>query len=161
MEISTFEKKHQAQVIDLILDIQNNEAGIGLTLEEQPDLLDIEGRYIADGGVFLTAIEDDAVVGTIGLMMAGSRTGILKKFFVRRDWRTRRIGLALFERLMEHARGAKLRCIVLDTPSVARKSHSFYERAGFVRVSKDSLPIKYEYPDRDSILYMLILECDE
>lgn len=47
--------------------------------------------------------------------------------------------------------------IILDTPSVAKVSHKFYERAGFRKISKEELPIRYTYPNRDSLLYQLNL----
>ncbi|RHM60023.1 hypothetical protein, partial [Coprobacillus sp. AF33-1AC] len=49
----------------------------------------------------------------------------------------------------------KVEHIILDMPSVAKTSHYFYERSGFLKISKNELPIAYSYPDRDSILYML------
>ena len=40
MEIIKYQDTYKQQVIDLILHIQNSEAKINLTIEEQPDLLD-------------------------------------------------------------------------------------------------------------------------
>ena len=50
MQIITYQEKYKQQVIDLILHIQNYEAKITLSLEEQPDLLDIPTCYEKDGG---------------------------------------------------------------------------------------------------------------
>ena len=47
--------------------------------------------------------------------------------------------------------------LILDTPSVARVSHKFYEKARFRKTDKTQLPIEYVYPNRDSLLYMLDL----
>lgn len=47
--------------------------------------------------------------------------------------------------------------LILDTPSVARVSHKFYEKAGFRKTDKTQLPIEYVYPNRDNLLYMLDL----
>lgn len=41
MKIETYSGKYDEQIVSLILNIQNNEAKIGLPLQEQPDLLDI------------------------------------------------------------------------------------------------------------------------
>lgn len=145
---------YKEQVINLILDIQNNEEGIVLSIGEQPDLKDIN-RYYADGGsVFWIALGGNDVIGTIGLMMKENGCAVLKKFFVKAEYRGCGIGLQLYQRLIEFARGNGVRHIVPDTPSVARKSHRFYERAGFYKTEKAHIPIKYEYPDRQSILYM-------
>lgn len=157
MEIITYQDRYWRKAIDLILGIQNEEAGIGLSLEEQPDLLDIPQSYQAPGGQFWLAIEDDAVVGTLALMNKGQGRGVLKKFFVRKDHRNKRVGYRLYQRLLEFAGEKGLTTILLDTPSVAEASHRFYERAGFRRIGKAELPFPYEYPDRDSYLYVLKL----
>ena len=41
MQIETYSGKYDDEIISLILDIQNNESKINLSLEEQPDLLTI------------------------------------------------------------------------------------------------------------------------
>ena len=44
MQIETYSGKYD-EIISLILDIQNNESKINLSLEEQPDLLTIHDSY--------------------------------------------------------------------------------------------------------------------
>ncbi len=157
MQIETYSGKHDDEIIALILDIQNKEAKINLSLREQPDLMDIAASYQQAGGEFWIAVEDGSVVGTIGLMMKARNCAILKKFFVKREFRSQKIGLALYKALLSYAESAGVRHIILDTPSVARVSHRFYETAGFRRVDAAQLPVPYAYPDRDSVLYMLDL----
>ena len=41
MQIITYQEKYKQQIIDLILHIQNDEAGIDLQIDEQPDLLNV------------------------------------------------------------------------------------------------------------------------
>ena len=48
MRIETYDEKYKEQIIGLILHIQNDEAGIALPIEEQPDLLDICLLYTSD-----------------------------------------------------------------------------------------------------------------
>lgn len=50
MKIETYSGKYDEQIVPLILNIQNNEAKINLSLQEQPDLLDIYRSYQKDGG---------------------------------------------------------------------------------------------------------------
>ena len=57
MEITGYQSRYRQQIIDLILHIQNDEAGIGLPIEEQPDLLDIPFYYQKNGGGFWLAVE--------------------------------------------------------------------------------------------------------
>ncbi len=85
-------------MITLILDIQNNEAGIGLSIEEQPDLNDIVAYYNTNGGNFWIVLDNEnQVIGTIGLMKFDSEWCVLKKFFVKLDYRSQKIGLTLYK----------------------------------------------------------------
>lgn len=97
------------------------------------------------------------MIGTIGLMLKDQHCAVLKKFFVKKEFRSQRIELALYETLLEYANAAGVHCIFSDTPSFAHRSYRFYEKAGFRVILKDELPVPYSYPDRDSILYLLDL----
>jgi len=157
MEIITYQDKYKHQIIDLILHIQNYEAKIDLSIEEQPDLLNIPYYYQKNGGQFWIAIENDKVIGTIALINYGNGNSILKKFFVEKSHRDKKVGYSLYMKLKQYAQANAINTIILDTPSVAKKSHKFYERSGFIKIDKDLLPFSYNYPDRDSYLYLLKL----
>ena len=157
MKIETYSGKFNAEIISLILSIQNDEAKIGLSLQEQPDLLDIHRNYQQPGGEFWIALSDDKVIGTIGLMLRENHCAILKKFFVEKTFRSQKVGLSLYNELLKYAISKGVQHIILDTPAVAHASHRFYEKAGFYRISTAELPVPYSYPDRDSILYLLNL----
>lgn len=157
LQIETYRKKYKDDIISLILDIQNNESHINLSLQERPDLLDISRCYQQEGGEFWIALSGNKVVGTIGLMLKEQNCAVMKKFFVKKEFRSQKIGLALYNELLKFAKNAGVQCIILDTPSVAQVSHKFYEKSGFRKISSIELPISYSYPDRNSILYMLDL----
>ena len=94
------------------------------------------------------------MIGTIGLMRKEKNCAVLKKFFVKKAFRSQKVGLALYQKLLDYAERAGVRQIFLDTPAVAHASHRFYERAGFRRIRAEELPVPYTYPDRDSLLYL-------
>lgn len=157
VNIETYKGDYDDEIIELILSIQNKEAKINLSLEEQPDLKDIRKYYQRDGGEFWIAKFGGKVIGTIGLMMKDNHCAILKKFFVQAEYRSQKIGLTLYRELLAYALKAKVEHIILDTPSVALASHRFYENAGFHKTDLNHLPISYAYPDRNSFLYVLDL----
>ena len=157
MHIETYSEKYKDDIISLILDIQNNEAHINLSLQEQPDLLDISSCYQQKGGEFWIALSGSEVVGTIGLMLKEHNCAVMKKFFVKKEFRSQKIGLSLYNKLLNFAKSMGVQYIILDTPSVAKVSHKFYEKSGFRKINSIELPIPYSYLDRNSILYMLIL----
>lgn len=157
MEIIRYEEKYKQQIINLILHIQNDEAKINLSIEEQPDLLDIPAHYNKSGGGFWIAVDEGTVVGTFAFINYGNGNAVLKKFFVRSDWRGKKLGLALYQTVIEYLKANHYKLALLDTPSVAKASHRFYEQAGFQKIDQTELPFHYEYPDRDSYLYLLKL----
>lgn len=157
MKIIEYNEKYRCQIIDLILHIQNNEAKINLTIEEQPDLLDVPSYYNKNGGSFWIAVDDEEVIGTLAFMNYGNNNAVLKKFFVRADLRNKKIGLALYQTAISYLKENGYKKVLLDTPSVAKASHHFYEKAGFKRIEKNEIPFHYDYPDRDSYLYLLKL----
>lgn len=158
--ITVYDDRYKEDVIKLILYIQNVEYEVGIGVEEQPDILDIQSNYINDGGNFWVALNDkEEVVGTIGLQKKTNEVAVLKKFFVYKDYRGKEIGIGmdLYNRLFDFTRKQGFTKVILDTPSKATRSHGFYKKVGFKKISKEDLPINYDYPDRDSLLFQLDL----
>lgn len=158
--VDTFNPTLQQQVVDTILYVQNVEFNVGISLEDQPDLLDIETHYVAQGGQFWVAITPGGqVVGTIGLQAKPGGIGILKKLFVLADYRGKQTHCAakLFSALIAFASSSGMHTLVLDTPSVATRSHAFYKANGFREIPLAEVPVKYDYPDRNSLFFRLDL----
>lgn len=157
MQITRYQEQYRQQIIELILHIQNDEAKIALSIEEQPDLLDIPQYYEKNGGGFWIAVDEGNVIGTLAFMNYGNGNAVLKKFFVRADWRNKKLGLKLYETVLDFLKKNDYKQVLLDTPAVAAASHRFYERAGFIKITKEQQPFPYDYPDRNSYLYLLNL----
>ncbi|URJ58099.1 GNAT family N-acetyltransferase [Paenibacillus polymyxa] len=158
--ITVYDDSYKEEVIKLILYVQNVEYEVGISLKEQPDILDIHSNYINDGGNFWIALNDNGeVVGSIGLQKKNKEVAVLKKFFVYKDYRGKEFGTGkkLYEALLDFAKKQGFSKIILDTPSKATRSHGFYKKVGFKEIDKEDLPIKYDYPDRNSIIFLLEL----
>ena len=78
IEISEYTPDDRRAVIDLILDIQNNEFGIAITEEQQPDLQDIPSFYQHGNGNFWVAMHQGIVVGSISLLDIGNGESALR-----------------------------------------------------------------------------------
>src|ERR1700691_6261883 len=81
-------------VTDLILPIQQIEFKVPVTLEDQPDLQDIEAFYRSSGGDFWGAFVGNHLVGTIALISTGYQAGTIRKMFVRKEYRGKEYGIA-------------------------------------------------------------------
>lgn len=159
MEIRTYRDEEREGVIALVLHCQNDEFHLGLTLEDQPDLLRVREEYLDAGGCFWVAREAGEVVGTIGLVPCGDGVAILKKFFVRERFRgaPRHLGQRLFAELLAFARERGMTRVLLDTPRSTVRAHRFYERAGFRQVKQQDLAVAYAAPYADSDFFLLEL----
>jgi GNAT superfamily N-acetyltransferase len=158
--VRPFQAADRDAVIALILGIQNGEFNLGLTVDDQAQLLDIETHFLRTGGGFWVAIDaDEQVVGSIGLLPKTAHCAVLRSFFVAPAWRGKSGGCAqqLYAVLLQFARAAGVSQILLDTPGVATRAQGFYRAAGFRQISRDQLPVSHEYPDRDSLLFLLNL----
>lgn len=59
----------------MILPIQQEEFGISVTLQDQPDVLDIQSFYQDNAGNFWVALRGEEVVGTVALLDIGNGQG--------------------------------------------------------------------------------------
>lgn len=150
-----FAPQHAAGVIELILPIQQQEFGIPVTLQAQPDLLDIPGFYQRGAGNFWAALDGNEVVGTIALLDIGNRQAALRKMFVRAEYRGRAYGVAqrLLDTLLAWARVHKLCDIFLGTTEQFLAAHRFYEKNGFREIVKAQLPPAFPVMAVDSKFY--------
>ena len=92
MNIEIYTEKYKADIAALILNIQNNEFNVPVTLADQPDLLDIENFYLKGKGNFWVAVEDEKLIGTIALIDIDNGQAALRKMFVHKDYRGKEKG---------------------------------------------------------------------
>jgi N-acetylglutamate synthase-like GNAT family acetyltransferase len=159
IEIRPYELKDQQAVIDLILGIQQNEFGIPITLDDQPDLLTVKDFYQRDAGNFWVAEHHGKVVGTIALIDAGEGLGALRKMFVDPAYRGREFGIAsqLLERLLAWATEHGLKEVYLGTTDKFHAAHRFYEKSGFTAVASEDVPAHFPRMKPDTHFYKIAL----
>ena len=149
-----------AKAVDLILPIQRIEFGVPITVEDQPDLLDIQRFYNEPGGGFWGAFSDGELIGTIALINAGHNTGVIRKMFVKQEFRGKTHGIAqqLITDLIAFAREKSLTDLYLGSVDQMKAAHRFYERNGFQRISPETLPSHFPRMALDTIFYHLSLD---
>lgn len=142
-------------VQQLVLGIQRDEFGIPITLEEQPDLVDVPGYYRQGKGGFWVAVSPTGLVGTIGLLDIGHRHGALRKMFVAPSHRgaATGVGSALLQTCLQWAAAVGMSEIMLGTTEQLRAAHRFYEKWGFSEISADALPPHFPRMRLDTKFY--------
>ena len=156
IEVVPFSIQHQAGVIDVIVPIQQSEFGISITLEDQPDLLDIPGFYQRGAGNFWVALSGTRVVGTISLLDIGSAQAALRKMFVRAEHRgpQHQVARQLLETLIAWCHEQQIREVFLGTTAKFVAAQRFYEKWGFAEIPKTSLPLAFPVMSVDTKFYM-------
>lgn len=156
-QIQIYTEADRDEIITLVLHCQNDGTRPIVSVENQPELLQIKEKYLDAGGNFWVAKKDGKVVGSIGLMLCGNGLAILKKFFVYEPYRGKpyHLGRKLYETLLSYAKSKGVKRIILDTPKNTERAHKFYEKAGFQKILKEELPIAYCQPYEDSDFFSL------
>lgn len=155
IQISPYHPQYQNQVVELILKIQQQEFGVAITLEEQPDLLKIQEFYQQGNGNFWVGLDEDKVIGTIAAIDIDCQNLALRKMFVDSNYRGYGIGKKLLNSLIDWAANKNVREVYLGTIDKFKVAHKFYESNGFVRVTKSELPQNFPIMLSDNIFYRL------
>ncbi|MBX5165384.1 MULTISPECIES: GNAT family N-acetyltransferase [unclassified Rhizobium] len=155
VEIRRFTEDDADAVLSVILTIQRQEFGIDISADAQPDLRVIPDFYQSGKGQFWVAVEDGAIVGTLGLKDIGNHQAALRKMFVAAAVRGGEHGVAarLLDRMFSHARDARLTEIFLGTTDKFVAAHRFYEKNGFTEIAKSALPRSFPLMAVDSKFY--------
>ncbi|MGI4983594.1 MAG: GNAT family N-acetyltransferase [Janthinobacterium lividum] len=156
IDIVPFSPPHGDGVVSLILPIQQIEFGMPVTIDAQPDLLDIERFYQHGGGNFWVALAQGEVVGSIALLDIGDGQAALRKMFVAEAHRgrTHGVSLRLLDTLLQWARDRGIREIFLGTTALFLAAHRFYEKNGFEPIAKDALPTRFPVMAVDTRFYV-------
>jgi N-acetylglutamate synthase-like GNAT family acetyltransferase len=157
--IQEYVETYKEDIIELILNIQQNEFGISIQREDQPDLADIKNFYQTGNGNFWVALYKDKVIGTISLKDIGNRQGALRKMFVKSEYRGTPFKTAqyLLDSLLKWVRARALTDIYLGTTEKFLAAHRFYEKNHFERVETSQLPSNFPIMKVDTRFYHLSL----
>jgi N-acetylglutamate synthase-like GNAT family acetyltransferase len=159
IQVVPYVHSDQAEVLEVILPIQQEEFGIPIAAEDQPDLLAIPDFYQTGTGGFWVAKASGRVVGTIGLKDIGNREAALRKMFVAANYRGAPSGTAkkLLTALLTAARNRDIAMIFFGTTDKFVGAHRFYEKNGFTEIKPQELPDTFPLRAVDSKFYAISL----
>jgi GNAT superfamily N-acetyltransferase len=155
--VQPYEEKFKDAIAELIINIQQNEFFVPITLKDQPDLFNIPEFYCKNAGNFWVAVEDEQLAGTIALIDFGNGRAALRKMFVRKESRgkERGTGQLLLNTLLQWCREKNIGEIYLGTVEQLHAAKRFYERNGFEKVAKEDLPKDFPLMQVDTEFYKL------
>lgn len=154
--ITPFEAKHTQEICQLILNIQQNEFQVPITLADQLDLLVIADFYQQKAGNFWVAESNNEVIGTIALIDCGDGIGCIRKMFVRADWRGKGRGVAqqLLDTLEAWAIAHEIHNLHLGTIERLQAAIHFYQRNGFEAIAQEDLPASFPRMAVDTLFFL-------
>jgi GNAT superfamily N-acetyltransferase len=155
IRIAPFQPEYAPGVVSLILPIQREEFGVAVTLEDQPDLLDIPGFYLRGAGGVWVALADREVVGTVGALDIGNARVALRKMFVKASYRgpEHRVAARLLASVRHACEANAVRDVFLGTTVRYLAAHRFYEKNGFREIQRDELPPAFPIMRVDTKFY--------
>ncbi len=164
IEIRPLTNAHYKAVIDLILPIQQIEAGVAVTLEDQAGFAGYRSFLLSEvrrcfWGAFakdhLVGAMKDHLVGTIALISTGHQAGTIRKMFVQKEYRGKEWGIAqqLLQTLISHCGQNQIADLYLGTVEILKAAHRFYEKNGFQRINKADLPSYFPLMEVDNVFY--------
>lgn len=98
------------------------------------ELAALPAPYVAPGGALYVAYAGSDVAGCVGLRPLDSRTGEMKRLYVRPACRGRGLGEHLVESVIRTAHRAGYRELRLDTLPSMGSAQALYRRLGFVEI---------------------------
>ena len=154
MEIVEYTDQYRDDIIRFIVGIQHDEMGVDITAADQPDLANIRASYQQKGN-FWMMLDKGSIVGTIALNDIGNGEGALRKMFVHPEYRGKEIGVAqaLLKQLLSCCREREIKTVFLGTIDMMKAAHRFYEKNGFVRLTKEELPSRFPVMRVDNTFY--------
>lgn len=160
LEIKLVNDTYSKEIIDLVLNIQQKEFNVPITIEDQPDLMQIENFYFANGGSFWGAFINGELVGTIALVKFDEKAAAIRKMFVKKEFRGKEYGIAqkLLETLIAYCQKNGIEEVYLGTVSILKAALRFYERNHFEIIEKELLPSKFPLMNADNVFCFLNLK---
>jgi N-acetylglutamate synthase-like GNAT family acetyltransferase len=154
--IQQYSNEFHDQVSRLVIEIQRTEFGVPITLEQQPDLNEIENFYQKGNGNFWIALAGEKVVGTVALIDIGSQQLALRKMFVDKDYRggSSKTGQLLLDRSIEWMHEKESTEVFLGTLDIFAAAQKFYRKNGFEEIPMSDLPVNFPKMKLDNTFFV-------
>jgi N-acetylglutamate synthase-like GNAT family acetyltransferase len=156
MTIVSYQSAYKDQIADLIIGIQQGEFNVPITLQDQPDLMNIENFYQINNGNFWCALVDDKVVGTIALIDMGAGMACIRKMFVAANYRGQehRVAHQLHDTMQAWCAAKGIVEVYLGTLDYLHAAIRFYTKKGYQAIVPENLPSSFPRMPVDNRFFM-------
>lgn len=148
------------QIITMIETIQKGEFSLPITDDINACILRAEEEFYYNNSYnFWYATDNDGtIIGSVGLKKIDDQTGEIKKFFIHQSYRGKNVAPKLMNALIKAAVKHRFEDLYLGTVDKFQAAHRFYEKYGFVRITKQELPVGFEICPVDTVFFKVKVE---
>jgi N-acetylglutamate synthase-like GNAT family acetyltransferase len=149
VDISPF-KIHQHKGIDVLMNEIANEFTENIFSPQSKTISEVS---LLATDKYWVANRKDTVIGTIGFQMLKKNNIVLKRMFLKKEFRGRGVSKALLDTLINSAIENNFSCIYLGTMTQFKAAQAFYEKNGFAKTLQISLPKDFPINPVDKVFY--------
>ena len=117
---------------------------VGKVLTDRDEDLDRILEIYRERGRFWVAVQNEKVIGTVGIKEIDNTTAKLKRMFILPDHQGRGVGRMLLDHALSFAKAQGYTKIILRTDKLMTGAHAFYEKNSFRRTGEDEGRFCYE-----------------
>ena len=139
IKIRRFNPGDENSIKELILQIMNTEFGEDASAYPTEDIEDLERSYGGLGEAFFVALDDEKIVGTVGIKKEDKRVALLRRLFVAAPYRQRQIGIKLIDQAIQFCHQVGYEEIVFKTTSRMERAIKVCQKQGFIQRAKIDL----------------------
>lgn len=147
VQIIPFEVQYQ-QEIELLLESINKEFS-------EPISTNRITKSLLPPDLYLVAVAENKVVGTISITRLENRNSVLRKMFLHKNYRGQGIAELLLQNIVNWAFENNCKTIYLGTMTQFSTAQKFYEKHKFEKISIELLPKDFPINPIDSLFYKL------
>lgn len=97
------------------------------------DIQNVSKTYAGEGDCFFVACDDDKIIGTAGIKREDERNALLRRIFVRDDYRGKRIAFQLIQNAIDFCKKRGYEEVIFKTTSRMRNAINLCEATGFIK----------------------------
>ncbi|MBI2707448.1 MAG: MarR family transcriptional regulator [Proteobacteria bacterium] len=148
------------QIITMIETIQKGEFSLPITDDINACILRAEEDFYYNNSYnfWYATDKDGTIIGSIGLKKIDDQTAEIKKFFIHQSYRGKSVAPKLMNALIKSAVKHRFDRLYLGTVDKFQAAHRFYEKYGFVRLTKQELPSGFEICPVDTVFFKVNVE---